>query len=93
MSKRTIEKIGAASDFKGRHVKFEEVDSASEAKAPDSPSSNPSTNESDSSEDKLGGRPKKKARVSLESGGFAASEVRGRSAVGPQVEHVSARSI
>lgn len=88
MSKRTIDKIGAASDFKGRHVRFDQEEV--KLTTPDSPISNPSTNESDSDKEKFGRKPRKKSRVSLGSGGFAASETRGRTEVGPQVEHASA---
>jgi hypothetical protein len=89
MSKRTIDEIGVASDFKGEHVRFNDSEEV-KLTTPDSPISNPSTNESDSDKEKFGRKPRKKSRVSLGSGGFAASETRGRTEVGPQVEHASA---
>ena len=62
MKKRTIDNIGAASDFKGKHIKFDEEEIASEEVElimPNSPASNPSTSESHSSEEHIGGIPTK----------------------------------
>ena len=91
--KRKIDKDFVASDFLGKRKKFE--DELSDTENDDKQIlalslQSPSTKSSGSSEEKIGGRPTKRSRVSLGSGGFAATEQRGRTEVGPQVEHASA---
>lgn len=85
MKRTTINQYGIDTNFKGKHTTEFELEEIDEGVLSD----HPSTVESDSNDEKLSGRPRKKSRISIGGSGFAPSSDRGRTKVGPQVEHVS----